>query len=73
VTVQQALRRLVALLDENEGHLTATIIENDRDLTANREVVCAAARQLATEPEIRTDDEADGREWFPYSALSRRD
>jgi hypothetical protein len=64
---------LVVLLDENDGHLAAMIIEDDHELAANRDVVCAAARQLATEPEIATDEDPNGGEWFPYSALIRRD
>jgi hypothetical protein len=59
------------LIDQHGGYVGAAIIEADKELGRNREVVSAAARQLATEPEITTDDEPDGGEWFPYSVLIR--
>jgi hypothetical protein len=71
VTVEQARQQLLILLDESGGYLTASTIEADRRLAENREVVSAAARMLATEPEIKTGEETDVQDWFPYSFLSR--
>ncbi len=71
MTVEQATERLLALVEENGGSVTAAIIEADGELAENQEVVSAAAHALATEPGITTSEETDGRAWFPFSRLTR--
>jgi hypothetical protein len=71
VDFEQAKARLSELMDESAGNLTAVIVEQDSELAGNREIVSAAAHALATEPDVITGEETDGREWFPYSFLIR--
>jgi hypothetical protein len=61
--------RLVGLAAENGGNLTAALVEDDPELSANRELVSAAARELASDPTAITGEETDAREWFPYSFI----
>jgi hypothetical protein len=63
--------RLVDLMAANNGHLSADVVERDSELADNRELVSAAARELASEPDVVCGEEKDGREWFPYSYLTR--
>jgi MFS family permease len=44
----------------------------DPELAANRELVSAAARELASEPDVIVGAETDARDWFPYSFLIRQ-
>jgi hypothetical protein len=71
MTVGQARQRLISLLEENDGTLSADVIEADPDLDRHRQVVSAAARQLATDPGISTGLDSNGSQWFPYSSVSR--
>jgi hypothetical protein len=71
VTVEQARQRLLELIDQHGAYVGAAMIEADRELAANREVVSAAAHALATEPGIITGEKTDSRDWFPYSFLMR--
>jgi hypothetical protein len=74
VTVEQAKQRLLVLIEENNGSVAAATIEADEELAENQQVASAAARMLATEPEIVTGDETDDSPgWFPYSVLLRAD
>jgi predicted transcriptional regulator len=74
MTVEQARQQLLALIDEQGGHVSVALIEADKQLAANREVASAAARELATEPEITAGEETDKPlYWFPYSFLKRDD
>lgn len=68
---EQAKERLLKLLTANSNHLTADVVEQDPELTANRELASAAAHELASDPNITTGEETDAREWFPYSFLTR--
>jgi hypothetical protein len=72
MTVEQARERLLALIEEHDGYVAVAIIEADKGLAANREVASAAARALATEPDITLGEETDqGPHWFPYTYLTR--
>ena len=71
VDYEQAKQHLLDFLSANDGHLTADDVEADPELAANRELVSAAAHELAAEPNIITGEETDAREWFPYSYLTR--
>jgi hypothetical protein len=71
VDLEQAKARLSELIEWNDGHLTSTAVEQDEELAANRQVVSAAAHELATEPDITAYEDTDGREWFPFSGLVR--
>lgn len=74
MTVGQAKQRLLALMEENDGTVTAATIEADKELAENQEVASAAARILATEPEIVTGEATDdGPRWFPYDSLTLAD
>ena len=71
MTVDEATERLLALLEANGGSVSAALVEADPELARNQEIVSAVAHALATEPNIVTGQEADGRAWFPFSVLSR--
>jgi hypothetical protein len=73
VEVERARERLLALLDENGGVLSAAIIERDEDLLQDPATVSAAAHALATEPDIIAGNESDEQAWFPYSFMMRED
>jgi hypothetical protein len=68
---EQAVTRLLALLDANGGTLTAAVVEADSELAQDRVATTAAAHMLATESEIITGEETDARKWFPYSFMMR--
>jgi hypothetical protein len=66
----EALARLVALARLNTNRVTAAQVEADAALSANREIVSAAARALAGGTNVFSyDEELDPREWFPFSGL----
>lgn len=68
------MQRLLALIEGNGGAVTAATIEADKQLADNQEVVSAAARMLATEPEIVVREATGkGPRWFPYDSLTRAD
>jgi hypothetical protein len=69
--VEQATRRLLELLEAKGGSLTAADVEADSQLAQDQATVSAAAHALATESDIATREESDGREWFPYSLMIR--
>jgi len=69
--MEQAIRRLLELLDANGGSLTAAIVEADDELAQDRSTASAAAHALATESDIITGQETDAREWFPFSFMTR--
>jgi hypothetical protein len=69
---EQAKERLIKLMATNDGNLTAGIVEQDPELAANRDLVSAAARELASEPDVIVGAETDARDWFPYSFLIRQ-
>ena len=68
MTLNEAHRTLLELLEAHDGKLTADVVEADSELSANQEVVSVAADSLALEPDIITG-EPDGRGWFPYSFM----
>ena len=69
--VERAKQRLLALLDEQDGSLTAAVVEADSHLAADRAITSAAAHALATESGIITGTETDSREWFPLQLHDR--
>ena len=68
---EQAVARLLALLDARRGALTAAVVEADSELAEDRAATTAAAHFLATESEVITGEETDARNWFPYSFIMR--
>ena len=68
---EQAVPRLLALLDAHQGTLTAAAVEADTELAEDPAATTAAAHLLATEPEVITGEESDARNWFPYSFMTR--
>jgi hypothetical protein len=71
-TLEQAVQRLLDLLDRHDGYVPIAMIEDDEELSESRETVSAAARALATEPDIIAGEEVHPHEhWFPYSFLMR--
>jgi hypothetical protein len=71
VETEQAVARLLALLDAQQGTLTAAAVVADSELSEDPAATTAAAHLLATEPEIITGEETDARNWFPYSFMTR--
>ena len=69
--VEQAVSRLLALLDAHNGALTAAVAEADPELLQDQASATAAAHLLATESEYITGEETDARNWFPYSFIMR--
>jgi hypothetical protein len=70
VTFDQATTRLVSLARANGGTVTAAQVEADKELSSDRDLVCAAARALAGGTNVFSVEDDSGREWFPYSALT---
>jgi hypothetical protein len=66
---EEAMNRLVELARENEGTVTAAQVEADPDLAEDVPTVSAAARALGGSTNVFSSDDADGREWFPFSSL----
>lgn len=69
MTYEDVLARLVALAREHGGVVTASVVEADAALSAEPELVSAAARALAGGTNVFSAEEDDGRRWFPYSSL----
>ena len=67
----QAKKTLIGLPDANEGDLSAMLVDADLELSANRELVSAAAHEIATEPDVIADKQINARQWFPYSFITR--
>jgi len=66
----EAMARLVVRAREHNGTLTAAQVEADEALSAERELVSAAARALGGSTNVFAYDEVDdGREWFPFTGL----
>jgi hypothetical protein len=71
MNTEQAVARLLALLDAHGGTLTAAVVEADTELAQDRAATTAAAHLLATESGIITGEETDARNWFPYTLMTR--
>ena len=69
--VEQAVARLLALLDAHRGSLTAAVAEADAELAQDQASATAAAHLLASEPDYISEKNADQRRWFPYSFIMR--
>jgi hypothetical protein len=70
VKYDEATARLLALARTNEGTLTWSQVEDDATLASERDLVSAAAHALAGSTNVFSNDEDDGRAWFPYSSLT---
>ena len=72
LTTEQVTQRLLDLLDRHNDYVPIELIEDDEDFAESREVVLAAARALATRPDVIVGEETHPHEhWFPYSFLMR--
>jgi hypothetical protein len=71
MNTEQAVARLLALLDAHGGTLTAAVVETDAELAQDPGATTAAAHLLATESGIITGEETDARNWFPYTRMTR--
>jgi hypothetical protein len=69
VTHDEAKERLLELARAEAGYFNAEMVERDPTLSANQDIVSAAAHELATDPAVDVGEEADGRAWFPYSFM----
>jgi hypothetical protein len=63
------MNRLVETARRNGGTLTAAQVESDPDLASDHATTSAAARALGGSTNVFSFDEADDREWFPFSGL----
>jgi len=54
----------------HRGTVTSAEVEANPALSADRELVSAAARTLARGTNVVSATEADGRAWFPFSSLT---
>jgi hypothetical protein len=70
LTYEEATARLVGLARENGGTVTAAQVEADEHLSAERELVSAAARALAGGTNVFSSQAGDAGSWFPYSSLT---
>jgi hypothetical protein len=52
------------------GTVTAAQVEESSVFAEDRDLVTAAARALAASATVRSADEPDGRQWFPFSSLT---
>lgn len=74
MTFEEAAAQLVAMAQRNGGTVTAAQVEADSNLAAERGLVCRAARTLATGTNaLGAEEDADTRDWFPYSTLTFSD
>jgi hypothetical protein len=73
MTFDEATTRLFALARAHGGTVTAQQVEADDELSANRDVVSAAARALGGGTNVFSYEETDEREWFPFSGLTFSD
>lgn len=70
MSVGAATTRLLGLIRaSDDGQISASTVEGDPWMAAHRDLVAAAAHQLATDPAVIVGEETDGREWFPYSFM----
>ena len=69
MTYDQVISRLIHLARSHGGGLSSAQVEADKELDQHRDLVCAAARALAGSTNVFSEDEPDGRAWFPYSSL----
>jgi hypothetical protein len=67
LSFHETTARLVALARDNGGHLTATQVEADEELAADRGTTSAAACALAALTNVVGARRGDG--WFPYQEL----
>ena len=70
MTFDEATARIVGHARSSGGTVSAAQVEADEALSAERELVSAAARALAGGTNVVSAQESDGREWFPYSSLT---
>lgn len=66
---EDTIARLIELARQNGGTVTAQQVEQDAELSADKDQTSAAARALGGSTNVFSSDEPDGREWFPFSSL----
>jgi hypothetical protein len=72
MTVEQARQHLLNLMKKNRGYVDRATVEADSVADANRDVISAAAHQLASESGIIVDEESSDRPtWFPFGFMNR--
>ncbi len=70
MSYEEATERLVALARLGGGTVTASQVEADAALSANREIVSAAARALGGKTNVFSyQGDTDPRAWFPFTGL----
>ncbi len=57
----------MALARANDGLVSATQVESDEELSADKQTVSAAAHALASSTNVFATPREDG--WFPYSEI----
>ena len=67
MTFDQAKTRLIELARAGDGVVTISAVEQDADLSANRDIVSAAAHALAGSTNVFASPSDAG--WFPYSEI----
>ena len=69
VTFEEVTARLLLLARQSGGRVTAAQVEGDERLSSDQTLTSAAALALAGSTNVFSFDEADNREWFPFSGL----
>ncbi len=72
MTIDEAVDRLEQLARENDGYLTAGLVEADSRLSSQPETTAAAAHKLATSPGVVCTDSDPDTGWFPYQEMVLR-
>jgi hypothetical protein len=69
VTFDEAVEALIALAQAHDGLLTAELVERNRELSAEPDLVAAAARALDGTTNVFGTPRAPGDGWFPFQEL----
>ena len=67
MTYDETKARLVAIARQNGGVVTASDVESDPDLAADKEITSAAGHALAGSTNVFASPSDAG--WFPYAEL----
>ncbi len=67
MTFDQAKTRLIELARTGDGVVTVSAVEEDVELSANHDIVSAAAHALAGSTNVFASPSDSG--WFPYSEI----
>jgi hypothetical protein len=69
MTFEEAVERLVEMARKHGGALTAEQVESDDELSAERDLVSAAARSLDGETNVFGTSRSAEDGWFPFKEL----